>query len=329
MLLTACGSTTTPMSSSESTADGGYTIVTVSKVEGIPWFERMNEGVEQFDDDNGSAEARQTGPSTGDSAQQIQIVQDLIAQDIDALVVVPNDPQSIAPILKQARDKGIVVITHEAPTLAGTDSVDYDLEAFDNTEFGEQMYEALAKSMGGKGTYATMVASLTNETHMAWYEAGTKYLQENYPQMLAVTDSPYEDNNDDATAQSKALEIIKAYPDLGGFAGMSVSAGSNFAAAIKDKNLTSITVSTLSVPSISDSYLADGWMDNAQGWDPMAAGYAANSLALKVLQGEKIESGIDLGADGFADSTVSDKLVTGSGIVTFSADSNSSGKYPY
>ncbi|QPK81293.1 substrate-binding domain-containing protein [Schaalia sp. ZJ405] len=328
--LSACGSTVSSSSSGESGGDdGNYTIVTVSKVEGIPWFERMNQGVQQFGKDNSGVSARQTGPSTGDSAQQIQIVQDLIAQNVDAIVVVPNDPQGIAPVLKQARDKGIVVITHEAPALAGTESVDYDLEAFDNTKFGEQMYENLAKSMGGKGTYVTMVASLTNETHMAWYEAGTAYLKKNYPDMKPVTDTPYEDNNDDAVAQSKSLEILKAHPDLGGFAGMSVSAGSNFAAAIKDKNMTNIAVSTLSVPSISDSYLAEGWMDNAQGWDPMAAGYAANILALKLLKGEKIESTVDLKANGFASASVTNGLVTGDGIVSFTSDSHSSGKYPY
>ncbi len=331
--LAACGSTTgtgaASGSSGAQSSDGDYTIVTVSKVEGIPWFERMNEGVEQFGADNSDVTTRQTGPSTGDAAQQIQIVQDLIAQQVDAIVVVPNDPQSIAPVLKQARDKGIVVITHEAPALAGTDSVDYDLEAFDNTEFGEQMFEALAKAMNGTGKYATMVASLTNETHMAWYNAGVEYLKANYPDMEAVTDTPYEDNNDDAQAQSKALEILKAHPDIKGFAGMSVSAGSNFAAMLKDKNLSDIAVSTLSVPSISDGYLADGWMDNAQGWDPMAAGYAANALAFKLLKGEDVGSTVDLGTDGYETATVADGLVTGSGIITFASDSNSSGQYPY
>lgn len=331
LTLAGCGSTASSPSSAggEKSADDTYNIVTISKVEGIPWFERMNEGVTKFGEDNPGVSTRQTGPSTGDAAQQIQIVQDLVAQGVDAIVVVPNDPQSIAPALKQARDKGIVVITHEAPALAGTESVDYDLEVFDNAQFGQQMFEALAKSMGGQGKYVGMVASLTNETHMAWYEAGVKYLKEKYPQMEAVTETPYEDNNDDAQAQAKALEILKAHPDITGFAGMSVSAGSNFAATLKDKNLTNISLTTLSVPSISDSYLAEGWMDNAQGWDPMAAGYAANALALKLLKGEDISATVDLGIDGFNSTTVENGLATGAGIVTFAKDSFSSGKYPY
>lgn len=329
--LTGCGSVAdTGSGTSDSAADGTFEIVTVSKVEGIPWFERMATGVEDFGKDNADVvSARQTGPSTGDAAQQIQIVQDLIAQDVDALIVVPNDPQSIAPVLKQARDKGIVVITHEAPALAGTDSVDYDVEAFDNATFGQEMFKALAEDMGGSGEYAAMVATLTNETHMAWYNAGVEYLKENYPDITAVTDTPYEDNNDDATAQSKALEILKAHPNLKGFTGMSVSAGSNFAATLKDKNLTGVAVSTLSLPSIAGEYLEEGWMSYAQAWDPAGASYAANALALAILQKEDIGETIDLGAEGYADSTVKDGLVTGNAILVIEPDSFSSGTYPY
>ena len=333
LTLTGCGNVSDADSASDSdsgSTDGEFTIVTVSKVEGIPWFERMATGVAKFGEDNASeVTTRQTGPSSGDAAQQIQIVQDLIAQDVDALVVVPNDPQSIAPVLKQARDKGIVVITHEAPALAGTDSVDYDVEAFDNKVFGEKQAEALSKAAGGTGDYVGMVASLTNETHMAWYNAAKDYLVANYPDMKAVTDAPYEDNNDDATAQSKSLEILNAYPNLKGFLGESVSAGSNFAATLQDKNLKGISVSTLSLPSIAGPYLEGGWMSYAHAWDPAGASYAANALALEVLKGNKPSGTADLGADGYKTATVTDGLVTGDAILVIEPDSFSSGEYPY
>ncbi|HYY11588.1 MAG TPA: substrate-binding domain-containing protein [Kineosporiaceae bacterium] len=338
LALAACGSVGNSSSSVSAASSGGgakpaggkFKIVTVSKLEGIPWFERMRVGVDDFGKANASTvEARQTGPSKGDSALQIQVVQDLLAQNVDALVVVPNDPQAMAPVLKQARDKGVVVVTHEAPALAGTDSVNYDVEAFDNAKFGQAMFEQLAAGMGGKGEYAVMVAGLTNETHMAWYKAGVDYLKSKYPDMKAVTDKPYEDNNDDATARAKALEILAAHPNLKGFAGMSVSAGSNFAAVVKEKNLKGITVSTLSLPSIAGSYLKDGWMYNAQAWDPAAAATAANALALQLLEKKTPATGVNLGGGGFESVTINGKLVTGNGILKIAADDFSSGKYKY
>src|SRR5690606_5768039 len=233
-VLAACGTTGEgSAAASDPTGaerDGPYQIATVPKVDGISWFEAMSNGVDQFDADFGDeVDAWQIGPDTEDAAKQVQIIEDLIAQDVDAMVVVPNDPQALAPALSKARERGIVVITHEAPALAGTDAVDYDLEAFDNVVFGGQMFEKLAEGMGGEGTFVGMVGSLTSETHMAWYNAGVAYLEENYPDITPVTEQPYEDNNDDATARANALEILRAYPDLDGFVNGSVSAGANFA----------------------------------------------------------------------------------------------------
>lgn len=332
-VLAACGTTGEgSAAASDPTGaehDGPYQIATVPKVDGISWFEAMSNGVDQFDADFGDeVDAWQIGPDTEDAAKQVQIIEDLIAQDVDAMVVVPNDPQALAPALSKARERGIVVITHEAPALAGTDAVDYDLEAFDNVVFGEQMFEKLAEGMGGEGTFVGMVGSLTSETHMAWYNAGVAYLEENYPDITPVTEQPYEDNNDDATARANALEILRAYPDLDGFVNGSVSAGANFAAVLKEKNNTNVTVSSLSLPSVAGPYLEEGWTYSAQTWNPAGAGYAGNVLALKILQGETIESGIDLGFEGYESVQVDGELVVGDAIMMLEAGQFPDG-YPF
>ena len=53
-------------------------IVTVVKITGINWFNRMEEGVVEFGK-SGEAKTSQTGPATADVALQIKIVEDLIA----------------------------------------------------------------------------------------------------------------------------------------------------------------------------------------------------------------------------------------------------------
>ena len=72
-------------------------------------------------------------PTEADVAQQIPIIEDLIAQGVDALCVVPMDPTQLDPVLKKAMDAGITVITHEA---SNQKEMDFDIEAFDNTAFG-------------------------------------------------------------------------------------------------------------------------------------------------------------------------------------------------
>ena len=331
LALSACGSVgETGTSDSGPGADGKYDIVLVSKVEGISWFEAMNEGVMEFNEDyTDQVNARQTGPDTGDPAKQVQIVEDLIAQGVDAIVVVPNDPQSIAPVLKKARDAGIVVVTHEAPALVETESIDYDVESFDNAVFGEGLAENLAEQMGGEGQFIGMVGSLTSETHMAWYNAAVAYFAENYPDIEVVAEQPYEDDNDDAKARANAEEIVRAYPDLKGYIGTSVSAGSNFAQILKEKNLSDISTSVLSLPSVAGPYLEEDWLGFAQTWSPASAGYVASLVALNVLEGKEIATGDDYGQEGYESIVVDGKLVVGDAILKIEKGTFAPGEYPF
>ena len=104
----------------------------------------MEEGVREFAETTGN-NAFQKGPATYDSAQQIQIIEELIAQDIDAICVVPIDPDACETVLKKAMDNGIVVITHESPSQK---NCDFNIEAFDNIGYGAYMMDELAKVMG-------------------------------------------------------------------------------------------------------------------------------------------------------------------------------------
>src|SRR5947209_7889128 len=109
-----------------------YSIATVVKVDGIAWFDRMREGVRQFGSDTGH-DTWMVGPSQADAAAQVQIVESLIAQGVEAICIVPFSVEAVEPVLKKAQDRGIVVISHEASNLQNTD---YDIEAFDNHAYG-------------------------------------------------------------------------------------------------------------------------------------------------------------------------------------------------
>ena len=93
--LAACGSKE-PSKSGSSVSNSGdgakkWKIATVVKESSDPWFIRMEEGVKQYAGDTGN-NAFQKGPAAYDSAQQVQIINELIAQDIDAICGVPIDP---------------------------------------------------------------------------------------------------------------------------------------------------------------------------------------------------------------------------------------------
>ncbi|MBV9392159.1 MAG: substrate-binding domain-containing protein, partial [Verrucomicrobia bacterium] len=161
-----------------------YNLATVVKISGINWFNHMESGVKKFAQDTGN-QTVQLGPPVTDSAQQNQIVEDLIAKKVDAICVVPFQPPAMEPVLKKALENHIVVVTHEASNIQ---NADYDLEAFNNTAFGEHIMENLAQRMNYEGEYAVFVGSLTSKTHNEWADGAIALQKKKYPKMKLAVD---------------------------------------------------------------------------------------------------------------------------------------------
>ena len=117
LCLAACAGTTTAKTEETKTetakSDKDYEIVVVPK--GMPrtpgssvWTPASSEYAAET-----GLNVYQKGTDVIDATKQAQLVQDLIAQGVDAICVVPVDPESLEPVLKQAREAGIVVIAHE------------------------------------------------------------------------------------------------------------------------------------------------------------------------------------------------------------------------
>jgi simple sugar transport system substrate-binding protein len=292
-------------------------IVMCAKQEGISWFDDMRVGVELFGKDFG-VNAYQIAPESGDPAKQAQMVESLIAKRVDAILVVPNDPQSIKPVIEKARAAGITVISHEAQSLAGVSN--YDVEAFKNEDFGKLMFENLAKAMDGEGKFAGVVGALTMETHMQWFNAGMDFVKANYPKMEFVLPQPLEDNNDEKTALDKVNEVLKKYPDLKGLFGCSVSGTSMAALAVEKLRRKDIKVVGLGLPSINGIYLEEGYEQEAQCWRPADAGYVSALVALKLLKGEPISSGMDLKRPGYDNVKLEDGVIYGNATLVLTKD---------
>lgn len=108
------------------------------------------------------------GPPQADAALQVQIIEDVIARGVDALCVVPFSVEALEPVLRKARNQGIVVVSHEASNQVNTDAI---IEPFDNLAYGAHLMDHLARHMGEQGQYAVFVGSLTSKSHNEWIDA--------------------------------------------------------------------------------------------------------------------------------------------------------------
>jgi simple sugar transport system substrate-binding protein len=244
-------------------------------------------------------------------------MEDLISQGVEGICIVPNDPQAILPTVKKAQDAGIIVVTHEAPGIAS--SVNLDVEAFVNAEFGALMGDAVGKAAGGKGQYAGFVGGLTMDTHMEWYKAAVANIKQKYPDMVNVSDEPFEDKNSIEVAYDRTIELLKAYPDIKAIFDCSAH-GSGIAQAVKDKGRSDIKVVSLAIPSMSASYIKDGSMVHGQAWRPADAGYATCYAAYLLASGKGVATGSDLKATGYENVKIDGNIAYGYAPLVFTAD---------
>ena len=272
-----------------------FVIATVVKVDGIAWFEKMREGVTRFGEETGH-ETFLLGPARADASEQIQIIEGLIAQQVDAICVVPFSVEALEPVLKKARDRGIVVISHEASSQVNADII---IEPFDNAEYGRHLMDHLAARMNEEGEYATFVGSLTSKSHNEWIDAAVQQQKSKYPKMKLVVEKieSYDDQN---KTYEKAKELFTAQPNLHGVLTCAMAAAPGVALAIEEKKLEDqVNLVSTSLVSVTEQYLKNGASKLVSFWKPDDSGYVMCKLAVMQLEGENIQAGTDVGVEGF------------------------------
>jgi len=310
---TVPGQTPAPTATVE--AKKPYNIAVVVKIGGVPWFKELEAGVAQAAQEFGQ-NAYVVGPKNVDPAQQAAIVEDLVNKGVDALAVVPNDPTSLEPVFRIAREKGIVILTQEAIDQAGND---YNFELIDNAKFAQANWGALVKCMGSdSGEYAVLFGALDVPLQKLWADEGMMYAKEKYPNLKLVTGAvPYAENQE--IARKKVAELIQAHPNLKGVVGFGSLGPPGAAQAVSDKGLQNkICVVGTVLPSHAAPFFKDGSLDEGLFWNPKDAGYGLVWLAKQILDGKKPATGMEI--PGLGPVTVDGKIIRANSIIHINKD---------
>lgn len=262
----------------------------VVKIGGIPWFNAMEAGIKEQGQKLG-LDAFMVGPTSADPALQVRAIEDLIAQGVKVIGVVPNDAKVLEPVLMKAQAAGIKVVTHESPAQKGAD---WNFELASSTGFGEAHAKLLAEKMGGKGEYAVYVGSLTVPLHNAWADAAIEYLKTNYPDMKLVGDR-YGVAEDVDKSRSTALDLIAAHPELKGFLAFGSQGPIGAGRAVEERRKTGeiFVIGPFSPGQgqklIKADAIAGGFM-----WNPKQAGEVFVTMADRLIKGESVKEGDDI-----------------------------------
>jgi D-xylose transport system substrate-binding protein len=118
----------------------------------------------QHDRDLFVAKAKELGAevvvqsANGDDQTQFSQCENLIAQGVNVLVIIPHNGEAMAPIVEQAHKAGVKVLSYDR--LITKSDVDYYI-SFDNIKVGEMQAEAIVKLVP-KGNYFLMGGSPTD-----------------------------------------------------------------------------------------------------------------------------------------------------------------------
>ena len=281
------------------------TMVTVVKIAGIPWFNAVEKGIKKGAKDF-NIDASMVGPANVDPAQQVKLLEDLIAKKVTVIGLVPLDVKVCEPVLKRAQAAGIKVVTHEGPEQEGRD---WNVELIDSVRFGEVQMQRLAKDMSESGDYVVYVGTLTTPLHNKWADAAIAYQKAHYPKMKLVADR-YPGADEIDTAYKTTLDVIKAYPNLKGILGFGSNGPIGAGNAVREKRLgKKIAVVGTVLPSQAKDLIADGIIREGFLWNPTDAGYAMVAVARLMLDGKPITDGVEIPGLGKASVDVPGKLI--------------------
>lgn len=300
-----------------------WTIAVITKDNTANWFKRMEMGVNQYGEETG-INVIQKGPANADAASQVEVVDNMIDQGVDAICVVPIDPAALEASLKRAMEQGIVVVSHEASNLQNTL---FDTEAFTADDFGAALMDTLAGDMNEEGKYALMVAYTTSTTHMEYATAQYNRQQEAYPNMELVNGGAIptcESEESIDTAYERAKEVLKANPDLKGFTGVASTDCPGIAKAVEELGLD-VKVVGVGTPNEFKPYVKSGTISSMKLWDPMMSGYVMCKLATDILAGEDIGNGegYSAGVEGYEAMTLTEganRCLIGQADITITAE---------
>ena len=315
------GSTAAP---SGTTSGKTITVVFVPKLQGSAFFEAMDAGGKKAMADIPGLKWTMEGPVDADPTQQADIVRKYIQQKVDVLVVAPDDPDSMAPILKEARDAGIHVAT------ADTDAPNSVREVMVNQAtaqgIGESIATTLAEAMGGKGKVATVSCGETAANLNSWIVVQNAVFKEKYPN-IDMFKTVYA-GEDQAKAVTMATDIINSTPDLKGLIGECTTSAPGVAQAVKNAGkVGQIFTDGVGTPKAMLPYLTDGSSSGSILWDVESLGYLAAWAAVQLANGTQYQATQDVGSiKGVAYDSANKTLILGKPHVFTKDDA---GKYNY
>jgi len=319
MVLVACGPMPVAPAPAKAPAEpaaaakaGPYKLYMISKVAGIPYFEQNSKpGGEEAAKELGD-ELIFAAPAKPDATEQIQMIDSAIAQKVNAIMVSADDAAALCPVMKKARDAGIVAIAWDSDVNTECRQL-FQMQA-DSEQVGRGQTQIMCELLGGpnkcEGEVAILSAAATMTNQNTWIDWMKKEWEKPEYAKMKLVGTVYGDDVDQKSYQ-EALGLFKSYPNLKGIISPTSVGVAAAARALEDQKLNGkIMLTGLGLPSQLKQYVKSGTLPKFALWNPKDQGYLTAYMAHALLAGQiKGAKGDKFTAGRLGDYTVGDNGV--------------------
>lgn len=323
LLVVAGCEKSSPTATNEPAAKSGKPkIVYIAKSSGNPYFEPLTQGLKKAAEENG-CEAKDVSPESADATSQLPIIKDQIQQNVAAIVISPNSPDALNPVLDEARKKGIPVITVDSDLTGNETHREVGVAPVDPVAVGKTQVELMGSLIGYKGKFAILSATSDAPNQRRWIEEMKKELAAN-PKLKEMTlvETVY-GNDEPQKSLTEAEALLTKYPDLKGILAPTAVGIVSCAQAVETaKKASTVAVTGLGIPSQMKRFIENGTVKSFALWDPYDEGYLAGTIAAKMAKKElKADKGVKLTAGKLGEKEILEKGIVLTGPpLTFTKD---------
>lgn len=278
------------MMGSTAMAQENMRIALVVKALGIGFFEAAAEGAEEAAGELGNVEIIYTGPTDTTAEGQIEVINSLIAQGVDAIAISANDPDAVVPALKKAMQRGITVISWDSGV--AQEGRQMHLNPSSTPLIGNTIIKLAADHMPDGGDVAILSATATATNQNAWIAAAKEVLP-NYAGVNLATTVYGDDLSDKSYREAQGL--MSTYPDLKAIIAPTTVGILAACQAVTDAGkIGEINVTGLGLPSEMAGCVDSGATKSFAIWNPIDLGYSATMLAAAIAKGADASPGSEI-----------------------------------
>jgi rhamnose transport system substrate-binding protein len=297
---TACGDTKNDSNSSDSSAAAsttadtgkanpdaqikkGIKIVQIPKQLGNPYEDIEDNGTKAAITEVGGSFTRK-GPTDAGASTQVPIIQSTIQQKPDAIVIAGNDPDAVAPALKQAASKGIKVVTQDSDVAKDARTVFINQASVQT--IGADEVKMLSEQIGGKGDIAILSATANAPNQNSWIKVMKTELAKPENSGMKLVKVAYGDDDDQKSFQ-ETQGLLSAYPNLKGIISpttVGIAAAARYLSKSPKKGKVALT--GLGTPNQMRKFVKDGTVTEFGLWNPADVGYLGGMAAAALVSGQ-------------------------------------------